>query len=300
MHVTNLTLSKAKIVLATTLTLLCSVAQSDQHGLKAYEMDDFQAAERGYDQTPPIGFVAIDEDGYVADSNTRLMMSKIDDFDELNIIEMRSRQSTRMHFNYKSSLSDSALSATLQILGKLKIEQEPDFQSEFLDVVDSEESQDNATSDTDYSLSFNLPSGQIVLENGTISILNSSGFSQLNAADRHTDKLENLHFLMMLRNTMSGTDLPQFNLAMEEAISENTLLPGASSREPRYKGPESNIQGGWACAGALIALAAANAALAASIAATYATLGLAAATIAGAVSAVGGAIIAVDMACMEM
>jgi hypothetical protein len=226
-------------------------------------------------------------------------MSKTDEFDEVSVIEMRSRESTRMHFNYKSSLSDSVLSATLQIIGQLKVEQEPEFQSGFHEFVDSEESLDDTKKDVDYSLNFNLRSGQIVLENGTISIITPNGFSQLNAADRYTDKLKNLHFLLMLKNTLSGSDLPQFNLAMEETVSESLLLPDARSQEPRYKGTRAHVEGGWACAGALVMLAAANAALAAAVAATYATAGLAAGTIAGAVSAMGGAIVAVDMACMQ-
>jgi len=270
MSIRNISLGRTKLLMATTLTLLMSVAQSDQTRGPGHDLESNYLPDQGFDLGYSREFIDIDESGLHGYSNASVAVSSADEFGEISLIEMNNGDKNRMHFNFRSYVTNELLSATL------------------------------VTSADSHSLTFDLPSGQIVLENDTLSVITPTGFSQVAlSGDRITD-LGDGQFPVMLNDVFRGSDMLGFNLSMAETFAESNVSSLALWDTPPGKGSDQNTEGGWACGGALLALAAANAALAAAIAATYATVGLAAAAIAGAVSVVGAAIAMVDMYCMQM
>lgn len=270
MNIRNMKSGRIKVIVATTLTLLLSVAQSAGASGSLYGMDSWRLIDSSFDQEPSSRLNDIDEQGYLDGSNARLVLSRADEFGEISVIEMHRNGSTRTHFNFKSSVADEVLSATLVVSGET------------------------------YSLTFDLPSGQILVENDMVSIITASDFSQVILAESAMPNSANEYFTLMLHEVLQGSDMLGFNMFMAESLAESNLLSLTPPQEPYAKGGKQYAEGGWGCGGALIALAAANAALAAAIAVTYATAGMAAVAIAAAVSAVGAAITAVDMYCLQM
>ena len=277
MSIKNLNIGKVQITVATALTLFFSVAQSDPGSASRYGADERQA-----DAVP----------------HARLALSTTGEQGDLSVIEMQSADSTRLHFNiFDGDETGNALSATLRIKGRLNIEEEELAGTAYTGTEENVNSTYNAR---DYSLSFNSPGGQVVLENNVVSFLNASGFSQIDLSDSGLNDRVTDHFSPILGKAMLGAGLSRFSFALEESLADSFLgFEDLPNGQPN-KGDRSHTNGGWACAGALIGLAAANAGLAAAIAATYATLGAMAAAIAAAVSLVGAAMGFVDMYCMQM
>jgi len=270
MYFGNMKFGKVRMIAATTLTLLLSIAQPAGAGTALYGFAGMNPIDSGIDQGFSTGLVDMDEAGFLGGSNARLVASAAYEPGEISVIEMVSAESIRTHFNFKSKATDQMVSATLVENG------------------------------TNYALTYNLPAGQILLENDTISVITATGFSQVNMPEALEAGFENQDFVLLLNDALRGSDLAGFNLTMLESIAEDKLQSLAFIPEQYSKGRASYTEGGWACAGALTALAAANAALAAAIAATYMTIGAAAAAIAAAVTAIGLAMTLVDQYCLQM
>ena len=270
MNIRNTRMGRIRLVVATALTLVFSVAQSAETGRSFYGLDGIRSVDSGFNQEYSRGFTDIDELGFLGDSNARVVLSRADELGEMSVIEMHTNDSTRTHFNFRPNATDEVLSATLVISG------------------------------ADYTLTYDLPAGQILLENDRISVITASDFSQAILTGGQISDLDNGHFASLLNDVLQDSDLSGFNLSMAESLAESDLLSLSLIQEQSVKGDEQYAEGGWGCGGALLALAAANAALAAAIAATYATAGVAAAAIAAAVSMVGIAMVAVDQYCMQM
>ena len=270
MYMRNVSLSRTKLVIATALTLLFSVAQSDETRLPPSGLAGFDLPDSGFDLGYSNGLIDIGGPGFTAGSNATVAISNTDGFGELSLVEMNTDDSNRMHFNFRSNLTNELQSATL------------------------------VTSGNAYSLTFNLPSGQILLENDKVSVITPTAFSQMSLSGSQAFDLGDGHFSATLNNAYRGSDMLGFNMSLAESLAETDLLSLSLPDRAHGKEGYTHTDGAWACAGALTALAAANAGLAAAIAATYATVGLAAAAISAAVSLVGGAIVMVDQYCMQM
>ncbi len=263
-------LGRIKVIVATALTLFLSVAQSSETRDFHFNADSTRPVYTGFEQAFSSSFIAMDELGFLESSTAGVAFSRADEFGELGVIEMPANESTRMHFNFKSFATDELLSATL------------------------------VTGGGTYALTFNLPSGQFVLENDAASIITTTDYSRLSLSENEISDIGNEHFISMLSGVLGGSDILGFSLSMAESLAENDLQTLVFPGEQYAKGDGPYTEGGWACAGAMTALAAANVALAAAIAATYITVGAAAAAIAAAVTAVGLAMAAVDMYCLQM
>ncbi len=300
MSAKNMKLRKLKLVIATTLTLLLSVAQSSETRVSQRGMDRIASAtgdfgvdfERGL----PSRFRDLDESSFPDDSNAGVILSRTDRFGEMSVTEIRTSESTRTQFNFKSNATEELHSATLLVKNKHRVKGEN--RSTFLDRTYTEDPGEHSTGPV-YSLSFNLPSGQILLENDTLSIMTASDFSRTNLSENAIRGSVDGHFALLLNDVIRDSDMSGFSLSMAESLAESDMFPPPFLGTHNYKGENPQIEGAWGCAGALIVLAAANGALAAAIGGTYATLGILAATIAGAVSAVGVAMVAVDMYCLQ-
>lgn len=266
----NISLGKTRLLIATTLTLLLSVAQSDQSRHATHDLARNGLPDQGFDLAYSRGFTDMRESGLAGNSNTSLAVSNADGFGELSLVEMHSDDSRRMHFNFRSNITEENLSATLVSNGP------------------------------DYSLTFDLPSGQVLLENDTVSIITPNDFSQLSLSEQNISGLGSGRFSAALNKVFRGSDLAGFSMSMAESFAENDLLSLVFAEQELSKSSDQHTDGMWACGGALTMLAAANAALAAAIAATYFTVGAAAAAIAGAVAAIGAAMTLVDQYCMQM
>lgn len=299
MSMRNLQLGKIRIAVATTLTLLFSVAQSDPgNGINGFN-DGLRPFERGVSQAYLDGFLRVNENGFIGGSNARVALADVGnlgDFGDLSVIEMRSGDSTSMHFNYRSELTGELLSATLRMNRKTDVAESVD--SSPSDVVN--ENPLGGFSAADYSLSFDLPQGQIVFENGKISILDAEGFAQADLSQLGINNLGNDHFISSLGKVLTDSGMDEFSFAMDDSLQLNTWSELDDMALDYGKGDQSQIQGGWACTGALLALAGANAALAVAVGLTYATLGAMAASVAAAVSAITSAVILVDVHCNSM
>lgn len=276
MKIRNRQSGKIKLTVATTFTLLLSVAQPEPVEAMAslYGMDNARLTKHEFAQAR--SFSATGEPGLLVGSNARVLLSGTDAYGEMSVIEMQRNASTRMHFNFQSNLTDAGFSATLVTNGMPQI-----------------------AGGANYSLTFDLPAGQILLENDLISIITATDFAQFIPSQLSASELVNTHFARLLNAALQGSDMAGFSLSMAESLAESELLQYQFLGNQHAKGDDQYTEGGWSCAGALIALAAANALLAAAIAATYATAGAAVVTISGAVSAIGAAIVAVDQYCLQ-
>ena len=299
MSVKNLKTGKVQIIAATALTLFFSVAQSDPGSASRYGANNLHPINQETEWEFGDDFIGADEREADAVPRARLALSTTGEQGDVSVIEMRSADSTRLHFNiFDGNETGNALSATLRIKGRLNVIEGEETVGTIY--TETDETVDSTYNATDYSLSFNSPSGQVVLENNVVSFLNASGFSQIDLSDRGVNDRMTEHFLPELGKVMFGVGLSRFSFVLEESLAGSYLGFEKSLDGQPNKGDMSHTNGGWACAGALISLVAANAALAAAIAATYATLGAMSAGIAAAVSLVGAAIAFVDMNCMQM
>lgn len=270
MSIRNISLARTKLLMATTLTLLISVAQSDQGRFSGNYAEGDYLPDTGYDLGYSRELLDIDESDIPGNSNASVALSNADEFGEISLVEMQTGDSNRMHFNFRSYVTDELITATL------------------------------VTTEGSHTLTFDLPAGQILLEEDTISIITPTGFSQAALSANQVPDLGDGSFSAMLNDVFRGSDMLGFNMSMAETFAEGDLSSLAILDGQLGKGSDQKAEGVWACAGALTVLAAANAALAAVIAATYATGGAAAIAIAGAVSAVGAAMTMVDMYCLQM
>ncbi len=297
----NTKLGRVRLVIATTLTLLLSVAQSSETRVAHQGIGRINPVTLDFgvdfERALPRRFRDLDEPGFSDESNAGVILSRTDKFGEMTVTEIRSNESTRTHFNFKSYATEEMLSATLVVKNKQWVKGEN--RSPFLDCTNPRESGDNSTGLV-YSLSFNLPFGQILLENDVLSIMTASDFSRMNLSGNALQGSVDEHFAVLLNEVLRGSDMSGFNLSIAESLAESDWLPRQFLGKQNGKGDQPHIEGAWGCAGALIALAAANGALAAALGGTYATFGMLSATIAGAISAVGAAMVAVDMYCLQM
>ncbi len=269
MNIRNRQSGKVQLVVATALTLVLSVIQPAEASVSMVYGSNLSFIDGRLDPGPVTRFTNADESAFEEYSDIDVALTRDFELGEMSIIEMPASETRRTHFNFRSYATDELLAATL------------------------------VTSGETYSLTLDLPAGQVVLENDAISVLTASDFARVDLSGSEISEMGNGHFVAMLNTALEGADLSGFNLSLAESLAEGDLLALDAIVEQASKSGQPYADGGWGCAGALLALAAANAALAAAIAATYVTVGAAAGAIAAAVTAIGIAIVAVDQYCMQ-
>ena len=208
--------------------------------------------------------------------NNNVLFSKTDENSEIKFIDTKSVNEMSTHIVFKSKVSGEIISATMRTSNKRKIggfmldrknSKEFDISNENLGAINS-------------SIVINLPKGQIVMENNTMSVMTANKFAKISF-------FEGI-------DTVNKVDYKQFQVLFEEVTYDSDYLEFTNALN------EISMQKfSLACFSARTALVAANTALALSLGSAVLTGGTATPLVVGSVLAVGLAEEAVNDACGE-
>lgn len=232
----NINMRKIRLLMVTTLCLFVSVAQSDETQIHGNDFARNGVPDRGFDLDFPTGLAGITETVPDEDPSVSLAVAKANGLGEMSIVQLHTGDSTRLHFNFRSGLTNEVISATLLSNG---------------------------------ALSYDLPSGQILLENDIISIITPTEFAQLSLSDGQTQDLINSHFATLLNDLLHESDTQGFNLSLAESFAEQDLLSLLLIEKAEFKGSDAHTESMSMCGAALRALQKANDSLASAITGSY-------------------------------
>lgn len=177
---------------------------------------------------------------------SNVLFSESDMLGDLQIIEEKSNDTSRIYTSFKSNISGKHFNSILIINNQENV---------------SNIKPNTIKQDVSYTLILNFKNGQVILDKDTISTIAADGYSNVSLNEFSNSKNSNKQFSAKLNAIMDQTLMSEFK--------EYTDYYNISSEMELILGNQKS----WACAGATVALAAATIGLTLALAGTAATAG---------------------------